>query len=130
MKGVNKYENEKRNKFLLVSAICTISIPSVSYAEETISPKNVAISSRLYEEGNIDVLKSSFYPNTYTNPFNYRFISMLKEPNTNIKEINHADDENPVISTTLTFIRNMHTENYKSAFDLTSRPLQKIISEK
>ncbi|MEH6980119.1 hydrolase, partial [Bacillus pseudomycoides] len=55
------------------------------------------------------------------NPFNYQFISTLKETNTNIKEIDNVDDENPVISTTLTFIRDMHAENYKSAFDLTSR---------
>ncbi|MGZ9781102.1 alpha/beta hydrolase [Bacillus pseudomycoides] len=118
------------NKLLLVSAICAISIPSVSYAEEVISPKIFASSSSLYEGRNTDVLKTSFYPNTYNNPFNYQFISTLKETNTNIKEIDNVDDENPVISTTLTFIRDMHAENYKSAFDLTSRSLQKIASEK
>ncbi|HEK9098899.1 prolyl oligopeptidase family serine peptidase [Bacillus pfraonensis] len=118
------------NKILLVSTICAISIPSVSYAAESIQPKNFAISPSLYERGNTDALKISFYPYTYNNPFNHQFTSTSKETNTNIKEINNADDENPVISTTLTFIRYMHTENYKSAFDLTSRPLQKIISEK
>lgn len=117
------------NKFLLVSTICMISVPFVSHAEEEISPTNFAISSSLYEGGDTDVLKTSFYPNTYNNPFNHPFISMLKESNSNMKEIDNADDENPVISTTLKFIRYMHTENYKSAFDLTSRSLQKIISE-
>ncbi|MDC2865155.1 alpha/beta hydrolase [Bacillus sp. BP-3] len=118
------------NKLLLVSAICAITIPSVSYAEEVISPKNFASSSSLYEGRNTDVLKTSLYPNTYNNPFNHQFISTLQETNTNIKKIDNTDNENPVISTTLTFIRYMHTENYKSAFDLTSRSLQKIISEK
>ncbi|QWG70261.1 hypothetical protein EXW32_28195 (plasmid) [Bacillus mycoides] len=62
------------NKLLLVSAICTITIPSVSYAEEVTLPKNFAIASSLYEERNMDVLKTSVYPNTYNNPFNHQFI--------------------------------------------------------
>lgn len=118
------------NKLLLVSAICAITIPSVSYAEEVILPKNSASSSILYEGRNTDLLKTSLYPNTYNNPFNHQFISTFKETNTKIKKIDNTENENPVISTTLSFIRYMHTEDYKSAFDLTSRSLQKIISEK
>ncbi|WP_025151257.1 DUF3887 domain-containing protein [Bacillus sp. H1a] len=118
------------NKLLLVSAICAITIPSVSFAEEVISPKKFTSSSSLYEERNTDVLKTSLYHDTYNNPFNYQFISTLKETNTNIKKIDNTDDENPIISTTLLFIRYMNSEDYKSAFDLTSRSLQKIISEK
>ncbi|MGE6592717.1 prolyl oligopeptidase family serine peptidase [Bacillus mycoides] len=117
------------NKLLLVGAICAITIPSVSYAEEVISPKNFASSSSLYEGRNMDVLKSSLYPGTYKNPFYHQFISTLKETNTNIKKIGNTDDENPVIATTLSFIRYLDTEDYKSAIDLTSRSLQKIISE-
>ncbi|MBJ3792932.1 DUF3887 domain-containing protein, partial [Bacillus sp. OA1] len=40
------------------------------------------------------------------------------------------DDKNPFIPNALSFIRYMHNEDYKSAFDLTSRSLQKVISEK
>ncbi|MED0903035.1 hydrolase, partial [Bacillus cereus] len=118
------------NKLLLVSAICAITIPSVSYAEELILPKNFESSSSLFEGQHKDVLKTSLYPDTYNNPFNQQYISTLKETKTNIKKIDNIDDENPVISTTLSFIRYMHTEDYKSAFNLTSRSLQKIISEK
>ncbi|MRD38729.1 alpha/beta fold hydrolase [Bacillus thuringiensis] len=118
------------NKLILISAICAISIPSVSYAEEVISPENFASSSNLYERQNTDILKSSLYPDTYNNPFNHQFISTLKETKTNIKKIDNIDDENPFISTTLSFIRSLHNEDYKSAFHLTSRSLQKIISEK
>ncbi|MFI8709482.1 alpha/beta fold hydrolase [Bacillus sp. NPDC077411] len=118
------------NKLLLVSAICAITIPSVSFAEEVISPKNFMSSSCLYEGRNTDILKTNLYQDTYNNLFNYQFISTLKETNKNIKKIDNTDDENPFISTTLSFIRYMHTEDYKSAFNLTSRSLQKIISEK
>ncbi|MEI4804042.1 alpha/beta fold hydrolase [Bacillus sp. FJAT-51639] len=118
------------NKLLLVSAICAITIPSVSFAEEVISPKNFMSSSSLYEGRNTDILKTSLYQDTYNNLFNYQFISTLKETTKNIKKIDNTDDENPFISTTLSFIRYMHTEDYKSAFNLTSRSLQKIISEK
>ncbi|MBE7099792.1 prolyl oligopeptidase family serine peptidase [Bacillus cereus] len=117
------------NKLLLVSAICMITIPSVSYAEEVISPKKFASSSSFYEGQNTDILKSSLYPGTYKNPFNQQFISTSKEANTNIKKIDNTEDENPVIATTLSFIRYMDTEDYKSAIDLTSRSLQKVISE-
>lgn len=117
------------NRLLLVSAICTIAIPSVSYAEEVISPENFVNDSSLYEERNTDVLKSSLYPGTYKNPFNHQFISTLKETNNNIKKIDNPESENPVIATTLSFIRYMDTEDYKSAIDLTSRSLQKVISE-
>ncbi|MED1092511.1 DUF3887 domain-containing protein [Bacillus paramycoides] len=123
-------KNRIGNKLLLVSAICAITIPSVSFAEEVISPKNFTSSSSLYEGRNTDVLKTSINYDTYNNPFNYQFISTLKETNTNIKKIDNTDDENPIISTTLSFIRYMNSEDYKSAFDLTSRSLQKIISEK
>ena len=82
----------------------------------------------MYKARNTEILKTNLYPNTYNNPFNHQFISKLKEVNTNIK-IDNSDDENPVISTTLSFIRHMNSEDYKSAFDLTSRSLQKIISE-
>ncbi|OTY12883.1 hydrolase [Bacillus mycoides] len=118
------------SKLLLVSAICAITIPSVSYAEEVISPKNFEDYSNLFEGRNKDVLKTSLYPNTYNTPFSHPFKSTLKETNTNIKKIDNIEDENPVISTTLSFIRSMHAEDYKSAFGLTSRSLQKIISEK
>jgi len=118
------------NKLLLVCAICAITIPSVSNAEELISPKNSESSSSLFEGRNKDVLKTSLYPNTYNNPFSHQFKSILKETNINIKKIDNIDDKNPVISTTLSFIRSMHTEDYKSAFNLTSRSLQKVISEK
>lgn len=74
------------NKLLLVSAICAITIPSVSYAEEVILPKNSASSSILYEGRNTDLLKTSLYPNTYNNPFNHQFISTFKETNTKIKK--------------------------------------------
>ncbi|PHC22331.1 hypothetical protein COF03_07405 [Bacillus toyonensis] len=74
------------NRLLLVSAICTIAIPSVSYAEEVISPENFVNDSSLYEGRNTDVLKSSLYPGTYKNPFNHQFISALKETNNNIKK--------------------------------------------
>ncbi|WP_141556302.1 alpha/beta hydrolase [Bacillus toyonensis] len=117
------------NRLLLVSAICTIAIPSVSYAEEVISPENFVNDSSLYEGRNTDVLKSSLYPCTYKNPFNHQFISTLKETNNNIKKIDNPESENPVIATTLSFIRYMNTEDYKSAIDLTSRSLQKVISE-
>lgn len=117
------------NRLLLVSAICTIAIPSVSYAEEVISPENFVNDSSLYEGRNTDVLKSSLYPGTYKNPFNHQFISTLKETNNNIKKIDNPESENPVIATTLSFIRYMDTEDYKSAIDLTSRSLQKVISE-
>ncbi|MYW24195.1 DUF3887 domain-containing protein [Bacillus thuringiensis] len=117
------------NKLLLISAIFTIAIPSVSYAEEVISPEKFTSSSSLYEGRNTEILKTNLYPNTYNNPFNHQFISKLKEVNTNIKKIDNSDDENPIISTTLSFIRHMNSEDYKSAFDLTSRSLQKIISE-
>ncbi|MGG1344070.1 prolyl oligopeptidase family serine peptidase [Bacillus toyonensis] len=117
------------NRLLLVSAICTIAIPSVSYAEEVISPENFVNDSSLYEGRNTDVLKSSLYPGTYKNPFNHQFISTLKETNNNIKKIDNTESENPVIATTLSFIRYMDTEDYKSAIDLTSRSLQKVISE-
>ncbi|HDR7471252.1 prolyl oligopeptidase family serine peptidase [Bacillus toyonensis] len=117
------------NRLLLVSAICTIAIPSVSYAEEVISPENFVNDSSLYEGRNTDVLKSSLYPCTYKNPFNHQFISTLKETNNNIKKIDNPESENPVIATTLSFIRYMDTEDYKSAIDLTSRSLQKVISE-
>ncbi|WP_142316978.1 alpha/beta hydrolase, partial [Bacillus toyonensis] len=117
------------NRLLLVSAICTIAIPSVSYAEEVISPENFVNDSSLYEGRNTDVLKSSLYPCTYKNPFNHQFISTLKETNNNIKKIDNTESENPVIATTLSFIRYMDTEDYKSAIDLTSRSLQKVISE-
>ncbi|MED1116050.1 DUF3887 domain-containing protein [Bacillus paramycoides] len=123
-------KNRIGNKLLLVSAICAITIPSVSFAEEVISPKNFTSSSSLYEGRNTGVLKTSINYDTYNNPFNYQFISTLKETNTNIKKIDNTDDENPIISTTLSFIRYMNSEDYKSAFDLTSRSLQKIISEK
>lgn len=109
-----------RNKLLLVSAICAIAIPSVSYAEEVILPKNFANSSSLYEGRNTDVLKASLYPGTYKNPFNYQFISTLKETNKNIKKIDNTEDENPVIATILSFIHYMDREDYKSAIDLTS----------
>lgn len=117
-------------KLLLVSTICTITIPSVSYAEEVISSKNSVGSSSMFERENRDVLKSSLYPNTYNNLFNHQFKSTLKETNTNIKKIDNIIDENPSISVTLSFIRSMHSEDYKSAFHLTSRSLQKVISEK
>ncbi|MED1558732.1 DUF3887 domain-containing protein [Bacillus paramycoides] len=123
-------KNRIGNKLLLVSAICAITIPSVSFAEEVISPENFTSSSSLYEGRNTDVLKTSINYDTYNNPFNYQFISTLKETNTNIKKIDNTDDENPIKSTTLSFIRYMNSEDYKSAFDLTSRSLQKIISEK
>ncbi|OJD65535.1 hydrolase [Bacillus albus] len=58
------------------------------------------------------------------------FISTQKKINTNIEKIYKIKDENPFISTSLSFIRSMHNEDYKSAFHLTSRSLQKIISEK
>ncbi|MED0932639.1 alpha/beta fold hydrolase [Bacillus mobilis] len=118
------------SKLLLVSAICAITIPSVSYADAVISPKNSEDYSNLFEGRKKDVLKTSLYPNIYNNLFSHQFKSTLKETNTNIKKIDNIDDENPAISTTLSFIRSMHTEDYKSAFDLTSRSLQKIISEK
>lgn len=117
------------NKLILISAICAIAIPSVSYAEEIISPENFASSSNLYEGQNTDILKSSLYPDTYKNPFNHQFISTLKETNKNIKKIDNTEDENPVIATTLSFIRYMDTEDYKSAIDLISRSLKKVISE-
>lgn len=74
-------------KLLLVSTICVITIPSVSYAEEGILSKNSVGSSGLFEGGNKDVLKSSLYPNTYNNPFNHQFKSTLKEKKTNIKKM-------------------------------------------
>ncbi|MDT3496373.1 prolyl oligopeptidase family serine peptidase [Bacillus toyonensis] len=117
------------NRLLLVSAICTIAIPSVSYAEEVILPGNFVNSSSFYEGRNTDILKSSLYSGTYKNPFNHQFILTLKETNNNIKKINNTEGENPVIATTLSFIRYMDTEDYKSAIDLTSRSLQKVISE-
>ena len=83
----------------------------------------------MYEGRNTEVLKTSLYPDTYNYPFNYQFSSKLKEANTTIKKVDNSDDENPIISTTLSFIRHMNSEDYKSAFDLTSRSLQKIISE-
>ncbi|MEC0035211.1 prolyl oligopeptidase family serine peptidase [Bacillus cereus] len=119
-----------RNRLLLVSAICAITIPSVSYAEELNAPKKSKSSPSLFEGRDKDVLKTSVYPNTYNNPFNHQSISILKETSTNIKKIDPIDDENPFISTALSFIRSMHTEDYKSAFHLTSRSLQKVISEK
>ncbi|MEF7659584.1 alpha/beta fold hydrolase [Bacillus thuringiensis] len=119
-----------RNKLLLVSAICTITIPSVSNAEELMSPENLESFPSLFEGRNKDVLKTSLYPNTYNNPFNHQFKSTSKETNINIEKIDNISDENPVISTTLSFIRSMHIEDYKSAFHLTSRSLQKVISEK
>ncbi|EJQ86778.1 hypothetical protein IGW_05369 [Bacillus cereus ISP3191] len=118
------------NKLLLVSIICAITLPSVSYAEELISPKNLESYPSLFEERNKDVLKTSLYPNTYNNLFNHQFISTLKETKTNIKKIDNIGDVNPFISTILLFIRSLHNEDYKSAFHLTSRSLQKIISEK
>lgn len=132
MKGESIIIGKKKrigNKLLLVSAICTITISSVSYAEEVISPKNFASSSSLYEGRNTEVLKTSLYPDTYNNLFNHQFILKLEEANTNIKKVDNIDDENPIISTTLSFIRHMNSEDYKSAFNLTSRSLQKIISE-
>lgn len=74
------------NKLLLVSAICAITIPSVSYAEELILPKNSESSSSLFEGQHKDVLKTSLYPDTYNNPFNQQYISTLKETKTNIKK--------------------------------------------
>ncbi len=74
------------NKLLLVSAIFTIAIPSVTYAEEVISPENFTSSSSLYEGRNTEVLKTSLYPDTYNYPFNYQFSSKLKEANTTIKK--------------------------------------------
>ncbi|PGB67447.1 hypothetical protein COM12_11480 [Bacillus wiedmannii] len=118
------------SKLLLVSAICAITIPSVSYAEEVMSPKNFEDYSNLFEGRNKDVLKRSLYPNTYNNPFSHQIKSTLKETNTNIKKIDNIEEGNPVISTAFPFVCSMHTEDYKSAFDLTSRSLQKIVSEK
>ncbi|MGG4304110.1 alpha/beta fold hydrolase [Bacillus wiedmannii] len=118
------------SKLLLVSAICAITIPSVSYAEEVMSPKNFEDYSNLFEGRNKDVLKRSLYPNTYNNPFSHQIKSTLKETNTNIKKIDNIEEGNPVISTAFSFVCSMHTEDYKSAFDLTSRSLQKILSEK
>ncbi|KAF6690375.1 alpha/beta fold hydrolase [Bacillus sp. EKM501B] len=118
------------SKLLLVSAICAITIPSVSYAEEVILSKNLEDYSNLFEGRNKDVLKRSLYPNTFNNPFSHQIKSTLKETNTNIKKIDNIEEENPVISTAFSFVRSMHTEDYKFAFDLTSRSLQKIISEK
>ncbi|CUB10965.1 hypothetical protein BN2127_JRS1_02751 [Bacillus cereus] len=74
------------NKLLLVSVICAITIPSVSYAEELKSPKKSESFLSLFEGRNKDVLKISLYPNTYNYPFNDQFISTLKETNTNIKK--------------------------------------------
>ena len=74
------------NKLLLVSAICALTFPSVSYAEEVISPKNFESSSSLFEGRNKDVLKTNLYPDTYNNPFNHQFKSTLKETNTNIQK--------------------------------------------
>jgi hypothetical protein len=74
------------SKLLLVSAICAITIPSVSYAEEVISPENFEDYSNLFEGRNKDVLKTSLYPNTYNSPFSHPFKSTLKETNTNIKK--------------------------------------------
>ena len=119
-----------RNQLLLVSAICAITIPSVSYAEEGILSGNSESYSSLFEGRNKDLLKTSLYPNTYKNSFSHQYKSTLKETNTNIKKIENIDDKNPVISITLSFIRSMYTEDYESAFDLTSRSLQKVISEK
>ncbi|SMD41098.1 MULTISPECIES: alpha/beta fold hydrolase [Bacillus] len=118
------------SKLLLVSAICAITIPSVSYAEEVILSKNLEDYSNLFEGRNKDVLKRSLYPNTFNNPFSHQIKSTLKETNTNIKKIDNIEEGNPVISTAFSFVRSMHTEDYKFAFDLTSRSLQKIISEK
>ncbi|MBY0599477.1 alpha/beta hydrolase [Bacillus bingmayongensis] len=123
------------NKLLLVSTIFAISIPTVIYAEETTTHTKFSIAPGLNEMKNTDELKTSFYPdlfmNSYNNPlFSQQLTSMLKETNTNIKEVENTSDETPFISTTLKFIRDMNTENYKSAFDLTSRSLQKVISEK
>ncbi|MBD8074717.1 alpha/beta fold hydrolase [Bacillus thuringiensis] len=117
-------------KLLLVSALCATTIPSVSYAEEGISPKNFEGTPSMFEGQNKDVLKSNLYPNTYKNPFSHQFKSTLKETNTNIRKIDNIDDKNPFIPNALSFIRYMHNEDYKSAFDLTSRSLQKVISEK
>ncbi|EEM41126.1 hypothetical protein bthur0004_29170 [Bacillus thuringiensis serovar sotto str. T04001] len=74
------------NKLLLVSAIFSITIPSVSYAEEVILPENFTSSSSLYEGRNTEVLKTGLYPDTYNYPFNHQFISKLKEANTTIKK--------------------------------------------
>lgn len=74
------------NKLLLVSAICTLTIPSVSYAEEVILPEKFAGSSSFYNVQNTDILKSRLYPGAYKNPFNHKFISTSKETNTNIKK--------------------------------------------
>ncbi|TKH52766.1 DUF3887 domain-containing protein, partial [Bacillus cereus] len=117
-------------KLLLVSALCATTIPSVSYAEEGISPKNFEGTPSMFEGQNKDVLKSNLYPNTYKNPFSHQFKSTLKETNTNIRKIDNIDDKNPFIPNALSFILYMHNEDYKSAFDLTSRSLQKVISEK
>ncbi|HDX9490170.1 prolyl oligopeptidase family serine peptidase [Bacillus thuringiensis] len=118
------------SKLLLVSAICTITIPSVSYAEEVILSKNLEDYPNLFEGRNKDGLKRSLYQNTFNNPFSHQIKSTLKETNTNIKKIDNIEEGNPVISTAFSFVRSMHTEDYKSAFDLTSRSLQKIISKK
>ncbi|OOZ83533.1 hydrolase [Bacillus cereus] len=123
-------KKKRGKKLLLVSTICAIMIPSVSYAEEVIPSENSVGSSSLFESGNKDVLKSSLYPNTYNNLFNHQFKSTLKETKTNIKKIDNIVDENPGISVALSFIRSMHSEDYKSALHLTSRSLQKVISEK
>ena len=123
-------KKKKGKKLLLVSAIFTITIPSVSYAEELILPENSQGSPSMFEERNKDVLKSSLYPNTYNDSFNHQFKSTLKEIKTNIKRIDNIANENPEISTTLSFIRSMQNEDYKSSFNLTSRSLQRVISEK
>lgn len=48
------------NKLLLISAIFTIAIPSVSYAEEVISPENFKSSSNLYKARNTEILKQIY----------------------------------------------------------------------
>ncbi|MEB9880931.1 hydrolase, partial [Bacillus cereus] len=77
------------SKLLLVSAICAITIPSVSYAEEVILSKNLEDYPNLFEGRNKDVLKRSLYPNIYNTPFSHQIKSKLKETNTNIKKIDN-----------------------------------------
>ncbi|MDZ5610090.1 hydrolase, partial [Bacillus pseudomycoides] len=58
------------NKLLLVSTIFAISIPTVTYAEETTTHTKFSIAPGLNEMKNTDELKTSFYPDLFMNSYN------------------------------------------------------------
>lgn len=125
-----KKRKQSGTKLLLASTIFACSIPTVTYGAE----KDPIIRSAVNSVENVDVIKVNSYPklftNSYSSLFTQQFSPALVETDTNVRDINNINDENPFIATTLNFIRHMQMKDYKSAFHLTSRPLQKVLSEK